>query len=420
VIRGHRAYLPSFGATPFRPEKENKQGRPMHKFESSIQALLLVVDIREGKVIEEESSNLSVPGGVLHGPYGIAFPRDKGEALVPLYGNNSLTRIRPFSGSAPELVRPYRAGVDILVGENPRGVASDREGRFAYTVNFGSGDVSQIDLTLNREVARVALGPPSRDRLSAEGRRGKVLFYTTQRVATSADFWMSCGSCHPDGRTDGITWNFDTGPRSTPILKGSYETLPLHFDADRDELSDFEHTVRGMQGGFGLIKGSIAESLGDGQKKSAEWEAIERYIREGVDVPRRAVAEIDHTQGRAVFREYGCHGCHSGEWYTDSAMPDDPTVENGQIMNALHDVGTLGPRDVLRSGGYNTPSLMGVAQTAPYLHDGSALTLQDVLTNEKHLYAGMQGAKKPLKGVAHENLVMFLLSISEGTLPVTD
>ena len=78
-------------------------------------------------------------------------------------------------------------------------------------------------------------------------------------------------------------------------------------------------------------------------------------------------------RGRTLFMSntVGCAQCHQGPYFTDS-RPE------GELL--VHDVGTgnddpsekMGPR-------YDTPSLLGVYRTAPYLHHGKAATLRDVL-----------------------------------------
>ncbi len=59
---------------------------------------------------------------------------------------------------------------------------------------------------------------------------------------------MSCESCRTDGEQDGRTWLFPDGPRSTTNLRGLAPTHPLHWSADRDEVQDFEFTIRELQG----------------------------------------------------------------------------------------------------------------------------------------------------------------------------
>ena len=75
-------------------------------------------------------------------------------------------------------------------------------------------------------------------------------------------------------------------------------------------------------------------------------------------MPNRDADDPAVDRGRALFyrSDVGCSGCHSGSLYTDNAFW------------ALYGLDAV-----------NTPSLRGVAATAPYLHDGRAATLRDVL-----------------------------------------
>ena len=86
--------------------------------------------------------------------------------------------------------------------------------------------------------------------------------------------------------------------------------------------------------------------------------------------------------GRNIFKKLGCDFCHTGPDSTDS------------VQGKLHDVGTLKQSSGMRGGepllGIDTPTLNGVWETPPYLHDGSAATLRDVLTtanaDERHAF----------------------------------
>ena len=52
-------------------------------------------------------------------------------------------------------------------------------------------------------------------------RRGKIDFFTS-RPPWSDRGWGGCWSCHPDGRTDTVTWSFEAGPRQTISLDGTF------------------------------------------------------------------------------------------------------------------------------------------------------------------------------------------------------
>src|SRR5207245_1806890 len=80
-------------------------------------------------------------------------------------------------------------------------------------------------------------------------------------------------------------------------------------------------------------------------------------------------------QGKEIFfsNETGCTGCHSGPFYSDST-PSKPFT--------MHDVGTGGDDPSEKMGSkYDTPTLLGVYRTPPYLHHGKAHTLREVLVD---------------------------------------
>jgi hypothetical protein len=102
--------------------------------------------------------------------------------------------------------------------------------------------------------------------------------------------------------------------------------------------------------------------------------------------------------GRAVFESRRCGFCHSGSSFTDGKR---------------HDVGTVKPSSGLGIGqplagvGFDTPTLKGVWNTAPYLHDGQASTLEDVLNSDEHIIGDA------LSAAEMGQLVAYLLQIDD-------
>ena len=127
------------------------------------------------------------------------------------------------------------------------------------------------------------------------------------------------------------------------------------------------------------------------------------------DRPARAQPDFDAAaaRGRVVFETAGCDACHAGPDYSDSALVAGVPV--------LHDVGTLGPGSGSRLGealvGLDTPTLRGLYRTAPYLHDGSAATLEEVLTTRNP--ADQHGVTSGLSAAEVADLVTFLLSLDD-------
>jgi cytochrome c peroxidase len=98
-------------------------------------------------------------------------------------------------------------------------------------------------------------------------------------------------------------------------------------------------------------------------------------------------------RGKNLFEgKADCVGCHPGPYFTDKKM---------------HNVGVVSPNEP--DGRYDTPSLIEAHRTAPYLHDGRALTIKDVLTTHNHRDA--HGKTSSLSEEEIDELCAYLLSL---------
>jgi hypothetical protein len=115
----------------------------------------------------------------------------------------------------------------------------------------------------------------------------------------------------------------------------------------------------------------------------------------------------DGERGKAHYDKLGCNICHGGPDFTDSAR------------GSLHDVGTITEASGQRAGaplfGIDTPTLLGVWETPPYLHDGSAPTLRDVLTTKNP--GELHGFVSVLSSQEIDELVSYVLQI-DGDPPI--
>jgi YVTN family beta-propeller protein len=303
-------------------------------------------------------------------------------------------------------------GLPFRVGKNPRAIRVSPSGEELYIYNTLDFSVSIHDVKNPRKVlATVTLCPPPK---SPEWVRGKVLFQT---ATLSGARWISCSSCHPDGLTDGRTWHNGEGLRRVPPLLGLAHTHPLHWSADRDEVQDFEYTLRSkLMGGRGLIPGPIKTKTGfepaeleeKTSGRSADLDALALYtnsfnfrLSPHIPAPGKLTAEAE--RGKAIFfgKQANCASCHSGPFFTDSQLVKPFNV---------HDVGTgrddpsekIGPK-------YDTPTLLGVYRNTSYLHHGKAKSLMEVVTsfNPKDEH----GKTSQLSAKEKEDLVAFLKSL---------
>ena len=193
--------------------------------------------------------------------------------------------------------------------------------------------------------------------------RGRRLFTTTTDARLSAG--RACASCHPEGRDDGLVWSTPDGARQTPTLAGKLEgTEPYGWFGESGDMH--EHLVKTFFriGGTGLGDPAGQPSTTHGDADKADFDALIAYAS-SLRLPARAAS--DHVdlavRGKQVFVATGCAGCH---------------VDGGTDKKA-HDVGS-GVKDE-RQVAFDTPSLAGVGETAPYFHDGRYTSLADMLTD---------------------------------------
>ncbi|HAH45004.1 MAG TPA: hypothetical protein DCM07_09130, partial [Planctomycetaceae bacterium] len=158
---------------------------------------------------------------------------------------------------------------------------------------------------------------------------------------------------------------------------------PIHWSADRDEVQDFEHTIRGpLMKGKGLVRGKLHESLDKPNKGLSEaLDAMAAYSNTHdftLSPYSKNGLSSAAQRGRQLFfsKQTQCATCHSGPFLTDS-VPSE-TITRHNVGTAVDNPGEkMGPE-------YDTPTLLGIYRTAPYLSHGKAQTLEEVLTTYNH------------------------------------
>lgn len=280
----------------------------------------------------------------------------------------------------------------LPTGRAPQGVALSSDGSIAYIHNFMDRSISRFDLTemleMDLPITNI-LGVTTvvgSEALDAQIFAGKRLFYDAQDDRLARDNYMSCASCHNDGGSDGRVWDlgaYGEGLRRTISLQGrGIGHGRLHWTANFDEVQDFEGQIRNLAGGTGLMTNadfaSTSAPLGVPKLgRSPDLDALAAYVNSLTDFPvspfRDASQELDADAkaGEVLFLLKGCRGCHSGIAFTDS----DTLI--------MHDVGTIDADSGTRLGatliGFDTPTILGVWRNPPYLHDGSAATLEEAI-----------------------------------------
>jgi len=253
-----------------------------------------------------------------------------------------------------------------------RRIALAGEGACAPSGVAVTGDAAWVWCSASRRAARVELatGTVGFGKVASKSRRGDLasegyaLFRGGNDVRVSARGAMACSSCHPDNRTDGLSWRIDGHELQTPLLAGRVAgTHPYKWDgSDKDLATSLGSTMQRL-GGTGLGKRQI--------------EALAAYL-ESLPAPRAPARDrAQVARGKKLFESdaLGCTGCHGGKKRTDR--------ERHQLDGNLAEV--------------DTPSLIGVAASAPYYHDGSAATLEALLRDAAlvHGMADVEGLDEP-------------------------
>ncbi|MFK7991117.1 MAG: PKD domain-containing protein [Sandaracinaceae bacterium] len=359
-------------------------------FTNRVRALLAPVDILgepvdrvDRRIDPNDSDSVSA---VVFSPTGRhAFVTHPGAGILTVY-DMSAARLVQRGGSADTV--PFLARVEL--GHVPHGVVLSDDASRLYVLEELSRDLVILDVSDPATPTVEMTVPLIEEPFSAEVALGQRMFHRSRAPLHSGDNYIACASCHPGGGHDGQTWDFTQfgeGLRNTIDLRGrsGMGHGRVHWSGNFDEIQDFENDIVHGFSGTGLAQDGAEPNPPMGALnagRSPELDALARYVASLGTPPPSPFRDPDGhltdaaVRGRAVFTGAGCGECHVRPRYTDSEVDSDV---------GTHDVGTLLPSSGQRLGaplaGIDTPTLLGLWDGAPYLHDGRA-TLREVLTSE--------------------------------------
>ncbi len=272
----------------------------------------------------------------------------------------------------------------LEVGAAPTGLAQSPDNHTAFVHSPLDHRIDVLKRTSSGGIGvsqQLGIGT---DTLAPDVSAGRRLFYSgTDTRISSATLDVACSTCHPDGREDGHTWWTSKGLRRTPLLAGRLiaQGPPYRLDGSAATFADLIASHLAEFGGSGLDAPSIANLFA--------------YIASLPlpQNPKRGSTDPAVVRGQALFHTAACDSCHVPPTFTSPG---------------LFDVGTTTAEDVLPNG-LRVPSLLGVARTDPYLHDGSAPTLADVIT--RNASANRHGLTSNLTASDVNDVVAYLQSL---------
>lgn len=355
---------------------------------------------------EEAGRRMRIPMDTFRGtrvvanPWEVAVSPDGRRVLTIFGATNDMYVANVEENDYQEL--SYAA--TLRLGSNPRAVRYSPNGKNFWVYNALDFELVRYDAGSLQETGRVSTTDSP---LTGDHLLGKKLFYTALQPMSGRQ-WIACSSCHIDGDADGRTWQQPEGLRQTQPLAGLSWTHPLHWSADRDEVQDFEHTIRGkLMQGRGLLRGKLPDAMADKiSGRSQMLDALALYTnshKPSLSPHAKSGLTESAQRGQKIFlsAKTKCSNCHSGPYYSDSQpIKDSP----------MHDVGTgANDKTELMGTAYDTPTLLGVYRSAPYLHDGSAATLRELLTTANS--DDQHGVTSDLSDSEVDDLVIFLKSL---------
>jgi hypothetical protein len=261
----------------------------------------------------------------------------------------------------------------LPTGHNPTSVAVSPDGRWAYIANRLDDSLTVVDLESvgarhGVPLPTIDLGGPKEITLM---RRGEQMFHAAKYCFQGQ---FACATCHPNSHLDGLSWNLETPQLgrdrvANRTLRGIRETAPYKWNGHNPDLA--------TQCGPRIAK-FLFRSEGF---NTEELEALLTYLNNIPLAPNRHLApegQLTDAQergktifyrqssndGRVIPIQNRCDTCHPAETHYTARISADVASATPYDTNGMFDI----------------PQLDRVYEDAPYLHNGEALTLEEIWT----------------------------------------
>ncbi len=389
AVANGRLYVTSVAASPQGPAR----------YDNNVFPVVYVADLTAGSEVRDASGTVNLARKIYD-----AIPTPS--ATSPRFIPGELSDIDFVDGSgvayvtgrAGDVMVRVTFGTDVAIGSTqnqeidlagnttigqcqaPTGLVVDKASSKAYVNCWVTRSLGVVDLAAQELTSAVSSAALPTDATEASAQRGRRFYFTGRarwsanpaNAAKGGEGWSSCGSCHPDGLTDNMTWQFTAGPRQTTSQDGTFSHGPgaqkqrmLNWTAIFDEQHDFERNTRDVSGGLGAITTAAQMSdcgaldkeiqvslvgIGGLQQPLAElannpaiatcghkdWDDIQAYVQTIQPVhARRAADSASVTRGQQVFADGNCAKCHGGAGWTVSRRYFTPaSATNSSLATA--------------------------------------------------------------------------------------
>ena len=244
-----------------------------------------------------------------------------------------------------------------LKGFGPRHLC-EADGKILVSLYY-SDVINSVDIKTGA-VKRISIG--GNEKLN-EVRRGDLFYHDASLCFQK---WLSCITCHTEVRSDALNWDLLNDGIGNP--KQSKSMLFSHFTPPSMITGVREHAYAAVRKGIRYIQFT--------RRPEKDSVAIDKYLMSLKPIPSPHLQKDGSLseaalRGEFIFQEAKCAYCHKDEYFTDMKKHD---VDSGL--------------DEYKNFKFDTPTLREVWRTAPYLYDGRAKTIFDMLKlynkNDKH------------------------------------
>lgn len=282
----------------------------------------------------------------------------------------------------------------------PTGVALSEDENHAYVWARTTREVVHHDISGSgagsSEAQLLGPFPEPQTKTSEKVAQGRRVFHWVGDNRLSGG--LACAGCHPEGRDDGFTWHEVIAqedrfgrkgttppgfvghpeaiaepenlgfPRQTPMLAGRVAAAgPFGWHAQNKDL-----TARIVEG-ISLHRWPQQVEPPTLHQLGILVNPVVTYVREGLRPPPKNPAPLTELelQGKKLFEDAKtqCTSCHpsAGDMTTRAAVPlNQPLPTRAGYASEENQL-------------FKVPSLLFVGGTAPYYHDGSSPSLQDLI-----------------------------------------
>ena len=319
-------------------------------------------------------------------PFGVAISPDMSRIFVSCEGSEAVlaidttkllrfARTHPGSNAEDLAASANYILARIPVGHDPRGMVFTPDGGKVLVANRLDDTISVIDARSNRVVNTIQLATPGRISVL---RHGEQTFYTSHY---SFQGQIGCANCHIDSTFDGLTWDLEPDGFGRDIVDNRLiedlrGTEPFKWNGKNPNLPTecgprTEMYFWRSENYDDLTLTDLVTYIRSIPLRPNRWRLPNGQLTPVQEHGKQLFERATDKLSQPILLENRCSYCHSGPKGTSQKS---------------FDVGTKKATD--NSGLLDTPQLTNIALTAPYLHDGSAKTLEEIWTvfNPKDLH----------------------------------